>query len=275
MPERHLGLVHAAEQDPTAWLADLRAQIDAAVDLSTLLAALAAAPFPRIDTPAVTFATQGDEVDIAIARDEAFSFIYPDNLALLEAVGARLVFFSPLRDSALPERAGALILSGGFPELYAAQLAANAQMRMAIARAAAGGMPIYAECGGLMFLCEALVDQDGGAHPMCSVLPGRSVMTSRLTLGYRHARALRDSWLWRAGETIRGHEFHYSTWEAPVAAAQPVYELLPTHYQPTPRLEGAQVGQVIASYIHLHLLAKPDLAARFVQAARAWASRRP
>ena len=276
MPERHLGLVHAAEQDPSAWLAALRAQIEAAIDLSTLLAALSPAPFPRINAPAITLATQGDRVvDIAIARDEAFSFTYPDNLALLEAAGARLAFFSPLRDSALPERAGALILSGGFPELYAAQLAANAQMRMAIARAAAGGMPIYAECGGLMFLCEALVDQEGDVHPMCGVLPGRSVMTSRLTLGYRHARALRDSWLWRAGETIRGHEFHYSIWEAPEAAAQPVYELLPTHYQPASRLEGAQVGQVIASYVHLHFLAKPDLAARFVQAARSWVKRCP
>jgi cobyrinic acid a,c-diamide synthase len=274
-PERHLGLVHAAEQDLGDWLAALREQIEEAIDLSALRAMLSPSPAQCDVAPTVAFPSRSDPVDIAVARDEAFSFTYPDNLALLEAAGARLIFFSPLRDSTLPERAGALLLSGGFPELYAAQLAENVQLRAAIARAAADGMPIYAECGGLMFLCESLVDQNGDAHPMCGVLPGRSVMTTRLTLGYRHARALRDSWLWRAGETIRGHEFHYSTWEAPAAAAQPVYELLPTHYQPASRLEGAQVGQVIASYVHLHFLAKPALAERFVQAARAWVNRQP
>jgi cobyrinic acid a,c-diamide synthase len=280
LPERHLGLTPAAEHDIRTWLQAARGHVEAGVDVDAVLALAQAHPhqptlefiadqttlWPSVPAPA-------DRPLIAVARDEAFSFLYPDNLELLEAAGARLAFFSPLRDTGLPHGAGALILCGGFPELYAAPLAANTAMRAAIARAAADGLPIYAECGGLMYLCEALVDQAGGVHPMCGVLPGRSVMTPRLTLGYRVARAVRDNWLWRTGETIRGHEFHYSTWQMPASAPEPVYALLPTAYQSETRHEGAQVHNVIASYVHLHFLARPVLAERMVQAARAWSAR--
>ncbi|MCX7852254.1 MAG: cobyrinate a,c-diamide synthase [Caldilineales bacterium] len=279
LPERHLGLVPAAEQDAAAWVAAVRAAVEAGVDVDALLALAQARPRQM----AFSFDEQADQRSfrpaqpppaerpvVAVARDEAFSFLYPDNLELLEEAGAELAFFSPLRDVGLPEGCAALILAGGFPELYAAQLAANVAMRAAIAAAATAGMPIYAECGGLMYLCEALVDPTGAVHPMCGVLPGRSVMTARLTLGYRLARAPHDNWLWRAGETVRGHEFHYSIWQKPDQALEPAYTLLPVHYQKEARPDGAQVGNIIASYLHLHFLAKPELAARLVQAARAW-----
>ncbi|MCS7056340.1 MAG: cobyrinate a,c-diamide synthase [Thermoflexales bacterium] len=279
LPERHLGLVPAAERDAAGWIEAARMAVEGGVDVDALVH-IARARRQQITLPlnsadgecARPSSRQAQRPRIAVARDEAFSFIYPDNLELLEAAGAELAFFSPLRDPDLPKGCGALILCGGFPELYAAQLAANAGVRKAIADAAAAGMPIYAECGGFMYLCEALVDQAGLRHAMCGVLPGHSVMTPRLTLGYRLARAPRDNWLWRAGETIRGHEFHYSTWQKPNAAPEAAYTLLPMHYQKDARPDGAQVGNVIASYLHLHFLAKPELAERLVRAAGEWLS---
>ncbi|BCX02721.1 MAG: cobyrinic acid a,c-diamide synthase [Candidatus Roseilinea sp.] len=284
LPERHLGLIPAAEHNAATWVAAAREAVEAGVDVDGLVALARVRP-PQLALPASAEAMHPSPADlppedrtpsqrpvIAVARDEAFSFLYPDNLELLEAAGAALACFSPLHDERLPDRTGAVILCGGFPELYAAQLAGNAAMRAAIAQAAANSMPIYAECGGLMYLCEALVDQAGAIHPMCGVLPGRSVMTARLTLGYRLARAPRDNWLWRRGETIRGHEFHYSTWQKPDQGPEPAYTLLPVRYQKEAQPDGAQVHNVIASYLHLHFLSKPELAARFVQAARRWSS---
>ncbi len=205
---------------------------------------------------------------IAVSRDEAFSFLYDDNLDLLRDAGATIAFFSPLRDTAPPADAGALYLCGGFPELYAAQLSANESMRAAIRAVAARALPIYAECGGLMYLTETLIDADGRAHPMVGLLPGRSVMTPRLTLGYRTVRANGASWLWESGETVRGHEFHYSVWEDRPAELPWLYTCLPDAMRPDARPEGACTGNVLASYVHIHWLAAPHLAARFIAAAR-------
>jgi cobyrinic acid a,c-diamide synthase len=203
-----------------------------------------------------------------VARDEAFSFLYADNLDLLQAAGGQISFFSPLHDRALPEGTGAIYLCGGFPELYAAQLSANQPMLAALRSAAAAGMPIYAECGGLMYLTEAVVDAEGHTYPLVGLLTGRSVMTPRLTLGYRTVQAQGDSWLWRTGETVRGHEFHYSVWQQRPDATPWLYQRLPDAMRPTASPEGAQLGSVLASYIHLHFLAHPDLATRFVAAAQ-------
>jgi cobyrinic acid a,c-diamide synthase len=174
-----------------------------------------------------------------------------------------------LRDSALPVGTRALYLCGGFPELYAEQLSANHAMLAAVRTAARAGLPIYAECGGLMYLTEAVVDAAGSAFPMAGVLPGRSVMTARLTLGYRTVQALNDSWLWRAGEAVRGHEFHYSTWEGFHERLPRLYAIQPDARQPEACAEGAHIGNLLASYVHLHFLAMPELAARFVAAAAA------
>jgi len=201
---------------------------------------------------------------IAVARDQAFSFLYEDNLDLLRAAGAEIAFFSPLHDDALPPNTQAIYLAGGFPEMYAEQLAANSRMRRAIRAASEAAMPIYAECGGLMYLAAEIVDQRTMAFPMVGILPGRSRMTPRLTLGYRTVRAARDNWLLRAGEVLRGHEFHYSTWEQSSNGTCAIYQILA---EPDSRPEGAQIGNVIASYVHLHFLAHPHLAERFVQAA--------
>ncbi len=271
LPERHLGLVPTLEPGRwRAWLETTRETIAGTVNLESVLELARAAPeLPiPIGDPFAGYSDAG-HATIAVARDAAFNFTYEDNLDLLRARGAQIVFFSPLGDRALPRGTQALYLCGGFPEIYAAQLAANSDMRANIRAAFHSGLPIYAECGGLMYLTEQIVDQQKTAYPMVGLLPGRSLMTGRLTLGYRTARAVRDNWLWRAGETVRGHEFHYSTWEGGPHDLSPAYELLPNEYEQEVRIEGTQVGNLIASYVHLHFLAHPELATRFVAAAGA------
>jgi cobyrinic acid a,c-diamide synthase len=120
-----------------------------------------------------------------------------------------------------------------------------------------------------MYLTEAVVDAAGNAFPMAGALPGRSIMSTRLTLGYRTVRALDDSWLWHAGESVRGHEFHYSTWEGFQDELPRLYVIQPDARQPAVRPEGARAGNLLASYVHLHFLAMPELATRFVAAAAA------
>jgi cobyrinic acid a,c-diamide synthase len=269
VPERHLGLVPSAEPGPWAEfitaagaLADKFIKLDrvleAASDYHPPVSRQAASPVPACQEPVV----------IGVARDEAFHFCYPENLDLLCAAGATLEFFSPLHDATLPERSAGILLSGGFPEVFAAPLSANTRMHAALRAAHERGLPIYAECGGLMYLTEAIVDFDSRIFPMVGLLPGRSIMTKRLALGYRQARAVASSWLLQEGECVRGHEFHYSDWEGRPSALPAVYDLAPASGEGERRPEGACVGNLLASYVHLHFWGKPDLATRFVAACR-------
>jgi cobyrinic acid a,c-diamide synthase len=268
VPERHLGLIPTRE--PGRWDEFIRSAADVVtrhLDIDRLLAVAGqAAPLP-VTVTAEPRPTE-DRPVIAVARDEAFHFIYEDNLDLLRAAGAEIAFFSPLRDAALPPGTGAVILSGGFPEVYAAALAANRPMQAALRAAHRQGLPIYAECGGLMYLTQAVIDDEGARHEMVGLLPGRSAMSGRLTLGYRLARPASDSWLLPDGATVRGHEFHYSVWEDRPADLPPAWLLLPRTGEGEARPEGARLGGLWASYVHLHFAARPGLAARFVLAAR-------
>ncbi len=195
--------------------------------------------------------------------DKAFNFYYPDSLDLLTDWGAELVPFSLLEDTGLPPHASGVYIGGGFPEMFAAPLAANVSMHASMRAAAARGLPIYAECGGLMYLGQAIEDLEGRTYAMAGVLPGRSVIKgSRLTLGYRTIRALQSTCLLAAGETVRGHEFHFSSMPDSTAAVPAAYEVLD---QPG-RREGFVVQNVLASYIHLHMGSKASLAPRFVAA---------
>jgi cobyrinic acid a,c-diamide synthase len=205
---------------------------------------------------------------IAVARDEAFHFTYEDNLDLLRAAGAEIAFFSPLRDMALPAGTAGIILSGGFPEVYAGPLAANRAIHAALHAAHGQGLPIYAECGGLMYLTQAIVVGDQSRHEMVGLLPGQCVMSGRLTLGYRLARSASNSWFLSEGETVRGHEFHYSTWDGRPDGLPPAYFLVPRSGMGMARPEGARVSNLWASYAHVHFGAKPELAERFVEACR-------
>jgi cobyrinic acid a,c-diamide synthase len=273
-PERHLGLVPTAEPGPWRELIEAAgAAVERHLDLDRLVALARQAP--PLDGPGATSGAwagvglaNGERPAIAVARDEAFHFTYEDNLDLLRAAGAEVVFFSPLRDEALPARAAGVVLSGGFPEVFAGRLSANRALHAALREAHRRGLPIYAECGGLMYLTEAILDAGGAAHPMAGLLPGRCAMGGRLTLGYRVARSAGASWFLGAGEEVRGHEFHYSAWEGRPAGLAPAYLLLPRSGAGEARPEGARLGSLWASYVHVHLGAKPELAGRFVEACR-------
>jgi cobyrinic acid a,c-diamide synthase len=236
-------------------------------DLKALLRlASGATNLPAIEEPAAAGSNAARPV-LAVARDEAFSFHYPDNLDLLEAAGARIVFFSPVRGEALPADTAGVYLGGGFPELHAARLSANTALWDDLRALHARGAPILAECGGFMALTEALIDAGGVRHAMAGLVPGTARMTDRLAgMGYRTATALCDTLLADAGETLRGHEFHYSVWDAPHEATprSVAWRVRGTRAgAPTTELGFAERG-LLASYLHIHLGQNPALARRFV-----------
>lgn len=188
---------------------------------------------------------------IAVARDAAFSFLYPANMDCLRALGAQPAFFSPLADADLPP-ADAVYLPGGYPELHLAQLAGNHAMRQALQQHAVAGKPLYAECGGLLYLLEQLADADGHAAPMAGLLPGQARLGRRLAaLGYQTLPL-------EQGE-LRGHTFHYSRVDTPLAPT--------VHAQPLrPGLPGEALyrhGPITASYLHLYFPSNPSAAAKF------------
>ena len=179
------------------------------------------------------------------------------------------MFWSPLRDRVLPDNIQGLYFGGGFPEVFAEQLAKNESARAAVRSAIRAGMPTYAECGGLMYLCENITNFEGQAFPMVGVLPTTAMMGKRLTLGYRHAIALQDGLLLDKGSTIRGHEFHRS--HLTLESNSPLFALhsfphtpLPTPHSPLPN-EGWHCPNLHASYLHLHWGARPDIPQRFLE----------
>lgn len=202
---------------------------------------------------------------IAVAGGAAFTFGYAEHRELLAAAGARVAVFDPLHHE-LPTATAGLVLPGGFPEEHAAELAANVTLLRAVAQAARRGMPVHAECAGLLYLARSL---DG--HSMAGVIDADAEFGPRLTLGYRDAVALGDSPLWRAGERVRGHEFHRTRLVSP-SSATPAWGW---HGSEGERVrEGALVGNVHASYLHTHPAGNPEAVRRFVAAAAAYARAR-
>ncbi|PRH79680.1 cobyrinic acid a,c-diamide synthase [Streptomyces solincola] len=260
-PSRHLGLVPVAERQAAAVeaVAAQAEQVRAGCDLEALLALARSAPplsapawSPEAEAPA---GPPGARPVVAVAGGAAFTFSYAEHTELLAAAGAEVVPFDPLRDEELPDGTRGLVIGGGFPEVYGAELSANERLREAVAELAASGAPLAAECAGLLYLARSL---DG--RPMCGVLAADARMTERLTLGYRDAVALGDSPLAAAGTRMRGHEFHRTVLE-PGAGPEPAWGLR----QPEPRVEGFTVGGVHASYLHTHWAAVPGTARRFTE----------
>lgn len=267
LPERHLGLVPASERPVDETIEALADAVDAHVDVDALLRAARQAP-PLVVPGPVCFPPMpvAQTVAIGLARDEAFSFYYQDGLELLESRGARLVPFSPLHDRNLPAVHG-LYLGGGFPEAHARALSGNVRMRSQIMEAAASGMPVYAECGGMMYLTRALVDATGEEHPMVSVIPAITRMQPRLAaLGYVTVTATVDTVLLRKGEAVRGHEFHFST----VTPVGPVEFGLTSEggRGMVDGRDGICTPALLASYTHLHFASHPAMAERFVEACK-------
>ena len=203
---------------------------------------------------------------IAVANDKAFNFYYKDSLELLEDMGAQLLYFSPLEDIRLPEDISGLYLGGGYPEVFSKDLEENRAMRKSVREAVCGGLPTYAECGGLMYLTESITDMEGKAFSMAGVIPGKSRMTSRLQrFGYVELEIEAGSVLSSEGQKVRAHEFHYSQ-----TVAEDVMSLA---YNVSKHRRGKEVmtwkcgykmHNLLAGYPHIHLWANPKLAKGFV-----------
>jgi cobyrinic acid a,c-diamide synthase len=249
LPDRHLGL-HQADE-----IHDLDARIDRAADALASTGLVALPPpvefSPESDTVASEPLTRlMNGVHIAVARDAAFSFIYPANLAFIKTLGAQVTFFSPLANEAVPGSADAVYLPGGYPELHAAALALNRVSAASIRAHAAGGKRIVAECGGMLYLLDALVDVHGATTPMLGLIPGRATMQKRFA-------ALGMQRLTGPVGAMTGHAFHYSLVETPLA---PVMRAT----QPDTGAAGEAVfqhGAVIATYMHGYWPSNPAFAA--------------
>ena len=260
IPDRHLGLIPTAEMSNLDEIIQRLAHLgETCFDWEKLLPLMEnSQPLPQMEKGV---GCEG-KIRIAIAQDRAFSFYYADNLDLFHEMGAELIPWSPISDRELPENVQGLYFGGGFPEVFAAELAENKTARESVQIAIKSGIPTYAECGGLMYLCDRIVDFQEQSFPMVNIFPTTAKMGKRLTLGYRQAIALQDSPLVQKGDRIWGHEFHRSSLTE--ISDRPLYSLqgYDSHLQYPP--EGWQKHQVHASYTHLHFGAQIDLLARFL-----------
>ncbi|MFF0148510.1 cobyrinic acid a,c-diamide synthase [Amycolatopsis sulphurea] len=260
-PSRHLGLVPAAERasDSQRVLPELAAWVSGGVDLAAVVRIASSAP--ALSGPEWTPAVQydGPRAVVAAAAGPAFTFRYTENVELLAASGVDVVDVDPLRDKELPEGCAGLYFGGGFPEVHAAELSANVPLRTAVADAIGRGMPVSAECAGLLYLCREL---DG--EPMVGALPATATMTKRGKLGYRRAVSLGDNVLATAGQRVTGHEFH-RTEVSPAAGPSAAWGW-------DRIVDGFASASVHASYLHVHWAGYPELAARFAGHVREFAA---
>lgn len=250
LPERHLGLLPTTEsQKLDESIEKIARAVESQLDLDRIIEVARSEKYPRI----------------AIARDEVFSFYYPESLAILESFGAELIYFSPLHDEKLPECDG-LIIGGGFPEMFARDLEANSTMRSSILTAAKNSLPILAECGGFMYLSKSIRDFDGKIFDMCGVFDSRVEMESRLqTVGYVEARLKRDCILGSEGEVFHAHEFHFS--KEIESREDSIFDCVKIR-----NLQKYSAGRIfknsIGSYLHFHFAGAESMARNFVEACR-------
>lgn len=257
---RHLGLVTPGEiEDLGQKLDALAALLEKTVDMDGLLSLAGSAP--ALEAPPAPPLPPMPRTRIAVARDEAFCFLYRDNLELLADYGAELAFFSPICDGALPEGAQGLLLPGGYPELYARALSENGPMRRSVAAAIEGGMPCLAECGGFLYLHRELADMEGSFYPMVGVLQARAYPTKKLgRFGYVTLTARADTAFLPGGESIRGHEFHYFESED---CGDALHAQKPTGNRGWDC--GHSRGDLLMGFPHLYYPSNPKLIERFLR----------
>ena len=275
IPDRHLGLIPASEQDVLQSRIDgLGRLVSEHVDLDRVLAIADAAPDIADPLPPVQREVIHERVRIGVFRDRAFSFYYPENLEALEAEGAELVMLDALRDPALPDLDG-LYIGGGFPEMFAGELEANASMRASVKLASEKGMPIYAECGGLMYLVRTLVSENNH-YQMAGVFDAEVAMEKRpVGLGYAIQKVTGANPFFSEGATVVGHEFHHSRVHFPEGAAPAVYGFQTQRgkgiaEQDGQLCDGIVSGQTLATYHHFHAASSDEWAQRFVGLAKAF-----
>jgi cobyrinic acid a,c-diamide synthase len=269
-PERHLGLYSANEKHVSRELLDQWGRLAAEwFDLDAIIALARSAP--PLDQPIEIVADDREtrskiaapRCRIGVALDDAFHFYYEDNLKRLEALGAEIVNFSPVRDSKLPDIDG-LYFGGGYPEALAPELSANRSMIAAVRAFAARGGPLYAECGGLMYLTRAIRTLDGASFPMAGLLPADAVMHDRLqALGYVEIETVAPSILGASGLRFRGHQFRYSTLEPAPDNIDRVYAVRPRWGNEF--AEGYRAANLLASYVHAHWASNPTVASGLVE----------
>ncbi|MDQ0338385.1 cobyrinic acid a,c-diamide synthase [Caldalkalibacillus uzonensis] len=267
IPERHLGLVPAIERGELDTFFDQLAEwVSQTVDVEQVLSLAQAEPL--IGADASLFQPKCEpQVQIAVAKDAAFNFYYPENLELLEAYGAKLAFFSPLAGEPIPSGSAGLYIGGGFPEEFAAELAGQTKVKASVKQAIENGMPTLAECGGFMYLTESIETTEGKVHDMVGIIPGKVKMQDKLAaLGYREVTGESGNYLLPDGGQAKGHEFHYSVFER--------HRDFPAAYRTSglrgKKAEGIRYKGLIAGYTHLHFASTPDLVERWIEACLEW-----
>lgn len=269
IPERHLGLVPALERGEMGSLFDDLAQfLEETVDVEGIIQLATEQASWQVPENSLFVGEQTPSfVNLAVARDSAFNFYYPENLELLEWYGASITYFRPLDGEPVPEDVDGLYIGGGFPEEFAEKLSKNREVIESVRHSVMRQMPILAECGGFMYLTESIKDKHGVNHALVGAIPAKIEMQTTLAaLGYREVTALTDNLLLQAGHSARGHEFHYSK-----AAFE--HETWPFAYE-TKGLRGLNQdgfaqGNILAAYTHLHFASNPAMVERFLQACRA------
>lgn len=268
LKSRHLGLVPSDEVEDLRYKVNLLAeQMEKTIDIDLLLRiAQEAGNSPKLNLlPHSVAFEQLEKVRIGVAKDKAFNFYYQDNLDLLEALGAQLLYFSPLEDNRLPEGVNGLYIGGGYPEIFAKELQDNIAMKNDIKKQISKGLPAYAECGGLMYMSESLSDGDGETYEMVGLIPGKSEMTSSLQrFGYVELETIRKNTMAKPGQRIRGHEFHYSTikMRGDIPAC---YKIIKRRKSGVSAWKcGYKVGNLVAGYPHLHFWGNIEFAKNFI-----------
>lgn len=265
LPSRHLGLIPSLEMDElNQKFEDLGKIVEEHIDIDKIIEISQKEWEPckkEIDLP------RFDDITVAIAYDKSFNFYYWDSLDLLEDMGAKIVRFSPLEDTKLPE-CDCIYIGGGFPEIFGKELEANGEIRRALKMAHEKNIPIYAECGGLMYLGEKLVGTDGQEYEMLGLLKGKSIMTKRLKrFGYSQGIAKFDTVISKKGQLVRGHEFHHSDFETDETAA---YEIEKNRDgKVLKQWEGGFAKEnLLGTYLHTHFYSNMSIASNFLELAR-------
>lgn len=263
LPDRHLGLIPATELtylDPL--FRELAHLAQTAFNWQYLLPLLTSPPLHSLPPSLLYPITSSSPIKIAVANDNAFNFYYQDNLDILQTLGAQLIPWSPIKDESLPKGIHGLYFGGGFPEVFAQELSKNHRGREAVKAAITSEIPTYAECGGLMYFCQQIIDFQGKKWPMVGILPTTAIMEGNLVLGYRQATALQNSSLVTIGQTLWGHEFHRS--HLTLVSQEPLFSLQNWQYDSLEVEEGWKIRQLHASYIHLHFGGCSDVPRKFL-----------
>ncbi|MDQ0256347.1 cobyrinic acid a,c-diamide synthase [Evansella vedderi] len=271
MPERHLGLIPSIERgELDSFLSKLGELVIDSVDMTKLYELGETTPL-KLEESSLFKEEEPARVRIAVARDKVFNFYYEENLELLKAYGAELIYFSPLNGELLPANVDGLYIGGGFPEEYAAELSEQTEVHLSIKRAIQKGLPTFAECGGFMYLCEALSTLDQKTHPMVGVIPGVVKMETRLAaIGYREITGEKGNFLLKEGEAAKGHEFHYSTFH-PKLTMEMNYAYETKGMRGTQK-EGYLHENVVAGYTHIHFASCTAIVENWITKCLEWKS---